>query len=109
MKYKDIKAIIANTRLPNAYYAFREGEVPDLPYIVWYFPAMRPEVADNSIHAQISALNIELYTLNKDFATEAAVETVLANAGLIWRKSEAILDDEDMYETLYEMEVLIDG
>lgn len=109
MKYKDIKAIIANTRLPNAYYAFREGEVPDLPYIVWYFPAMRPEVADNSIHAQISALNIELYTLNKDFATEAAVETVLANAGLIWRKSEAFLDDEDMYETLYEMEVLIDG
>ena len=109
MKYKDIKTIIGNTNLPNAYFQFREGDAPDLPYLVWYFPAMRPEVADNAIHAQISALNIELYTLNKDFATEAAVETVLADAGLIWRKSEACLDDEDMYETLYEMEVLIDG
>lgn len=109
MKYKDVKSIIANTRLPNAYYAFREGEAPALPYIVWYFPASRPEVADNSTHAQIAALNIELYTINKDFATEATVETILAEAGLIWRKSDTYLEDEDMYETLYEMEVLIDG
>lgn len=109
MKYKDIKTIIGNTNLPNAYYQFREGEAPDLPYLVWHFPSMRPEIADNSTHAQIAALNIELYTLNKDFAVEAAVETVLADAGLVWRKSEAYLDDEDMYETLYEMEVLIDG
>ena len=109
MNYSDVKTIIGNTNLPNAYYQFREGEVPDLPYLVWYFPNSRPETADNKIHAQISALNIELYTLNKDFAVEAAVETVLADAGLVWRKSEAFLDDEDMYEILYEMEVLING
>ena len=34
MNYSDVKTIIGNTNLPNAYYQFREGEVPDLPYLI---------------------------------------------------------------------------
>jgi hypothetical protein len=54
-------------------------------------------------------LNVELYTRNKDFSVESAVENVLLNAGMVFTKEETYLNDEHMFEVLYLMEVIIDG
>ena len=50
-------------------------------------------------------MNLELYTDQKDFKLEKRVEQVLSEAGLYWDKTESFLDEEQMYEVLYEMEV----
>ena len=54
-------------------------------------------------------MNLELYTDSKDFALEQQVEQVLRTAEFTWNKTEDYLEDEEMYEVLYEMEVLMYG
>lgn len=109
MRYTDVKAMMEEIGLQFAYYFFEEDSAPGLPFCVFYFPGERTEPADNTVHAKISTLNIELYTKNKDFDTEADLEAVLARHDLPFIKTETYLSDEHCYEVLYEMEVVIDG
>lgn len=109
MKRAEIAEMLKNTGLPVTYYEWQQGHVPPLPYICYYYPSMEPEAADNSNHAAVYQLNVELYTKNKDFETEALVETALSDPGMVFSKDESYINDERMYETLYIMEVLIDG
>ena len=92
-----------------AYYKFGEGTNPELPYAIFYYPNSDNESADSGVWADISALNIELYTANKDFAKEQLLESVLKSHGFFFNKTETYLNDEKMYEVLYQMEVVIDG
>ena len=109
MKLKDVTDMLESTGYPVVYLAWRENEVPKLPYICYYYPSMTPETADNTHYAQFYSLNVELYTKNKNFEVEQLVETALLNAGMVFTKEEDFLSDENMYETLYMMEVFIDG
>lgn len=108
MHYTEIKTMVAQTKLPSTYYSFPEKGAPALPYIVWYLPQSNNFAADNKVYKPIEALNIELYTQTKDFETEAIVEAVLNDWGMVWQKTEAYIEDEQMYEVLYEMQIVID-
>lgn len=109
MTYKEIAQMINSIGLPYTYYSFPIGNVPDLPYVVFYYPSNDDLAADNTNYQKIVRLNIELYTKNKDFATEELVESVLNAHDLVFSRSEDYLTSENMYEVLYEMEVLIKG
>lgn len=109
MKRKEIVDALASTGYPVTYLQWPEKQVPPLPYICYYYPAMNPETADDTHYAQFYALNVELYTKEKQFDVEENVEKALLNAGLVFTKEEDYLNDENMYEELYMMEVLIDG
>lgn len=50
-------------------------------------------------------IDVELYSADKDPVSESAVEAVLTAAGLFYSKTEIWLEDEKMYEILYETEV----
>lgn len=112
MRYQDIPTILKETGLPVTYYAWPEDDlqnpVPDLPYIVFYYPKMRIEPADDHVAAQIVQVNVELYTKNKDFNTEMILEEILDKYSLIYDKGETYLKDESMYEVLYIIEAVID-
>ena len=69
----------------------------------------RAILADNTNYAQITELTIELYTDNKDFAAEAAVEDALTAAEIVYEKDETYIDSERMYMVTYSTEVLING
>lgn len=107
MTYAEIYSMISSIGLSCSYYQFPEGNAPALPYIVFYYPNNNDFVADNINYQTIVKLNIELYTENKDFTTEAAVETVLQNYGVVYQKTETYIDSELMYQILYESEVVI--
>lgn len=107
MTYLEVLTMLESTGLPVAYYAWREGSVPALPFLVYYYPSTDNFSADNRVHQVIQRLNVELYTENKDFQTEALVESALNQFGMFWDKSETYLDSEQMYLILYEMEVII--
>ena len=89
------------------YYQFPEGSAPELPYLIFYYPRTNNESADGVVWANINRLNIELYTENKEFLKESKIEAVLTKYGFFYNKIETYIDDEKMYEVLYEVEVVI--
>lgn len=91
------------------YYQFAENSAPPLPYLIFYYPFTQNEGADNVVWSNVNRLNIELYTENKEFGIEAELEAVLTEHGFFYDKSEQYIEDEKMYEVLYEMGVVIDG
>lgn len=109
MTFKEVTEMLEATGYPVVYLAWRENEAPELPYICYYYPSMAPETADDTHHAQIYSLNVELYTKNKNFTIETLVESKLLDAGMVFTKEEDFLSDENMYEVLYMMEVSING
>lgn len=108
MLLTEIKTMLGQTGLPTTYYSYPIGDVPALPYLVWYLPNSDNVPADDKVYKKIEALNIELYSKTKDFATEATVEAVLESWGMVWEKTESYLGDERMYEVLYEMQIIVD-
>lgn len=109
MTKSEIASMMAEIGYPYAYFSFKKKEAPPLPYVVWYFPSSSPETADDETYADVRALNIELYTEGKDFEAEAKVQAVLDAHEIPYITTESYIDDEDMYEVLYESEVLFNG
>lgn len=107
MTYEQIASMIESIGLPFTYYQFAEKEVPAPPFIVFWYPGNADDFADNVNYGRVVELNIELYSDNKDFTQEAAVERILTAAGLAFEKSETYIDSERMYEVLYETEVAL--
>ena len=105
MTHKEVMAMVKKLKLPNAYDHFAEGEVPETPYIVYRYPGSDNFAADGVVYHKINELDIELYTDKKDTKTENAIEAVLDEHGLFYQKTEVWLEDEKLYEVLYEMEV----
>lgn len=108
MKLTEIKTMLGQTGLPTTYYSYPIGDVPALPYIVWYLPGSENFDADDKVYKKIQTLNIELYTKTKSFATEKTVEDILDANHIVWEKTESYLEDEKMYEVLYETQIHID-
>ena len=107
MTYKEIAEMIESMGLPYAYHAFPNNGAPELPYIVFNYPSRDDFGADNFNYVHIENVDIELYTENKDFATESAIESVLEQNGLFYSKTEMYLESEYMYEILYEVQTVI--
>lgn len=108
MTYEEIyRALNSLEDIPVTYYAYPAGQVPDLPFMVYYYPSSNDEIADNTNWCRIEHINIELYTDNKDIETEARVEALLNSMGLVYTRAEQYIQSEAMYEVLYESEVAI--
>lgn len=109
MTIKEIYDNLTSTSLEVAYYQFPIDNAPELPFLVYYFPQSNDFMADAINYQKINSLNIELYTKEKEFDTEALVESALNSMGLTYKRTEAYLDDQRCYEVLFETEVLING
>ena len=109
MTYKEVADMIASAGLPYAYYEFPDDTPQTPPFICFYFPDSDDFYADNQNYVGIRRLYVELYTNEKDFDLESTVEGVLTANGLTFRKSDDYINSEKMWQTLYEMEVIIDG
>lgn len=109
MTYEEIyEALNSLEDIPVTYYAYQENDVPALPFMVYYFPNDNDDPADDTNYGRIMQLNVELYTEHKDFQTEARVESLLSSMGLVFTRAEQYITSEEMYEVLYESEVVID-
>jgi len=90
------------------YYQFDVGSAPKPPYLVFYFPSTENFSADNIVYAVKCIMNIEYYSDKKDFDAEQAIEKFLQDNEIPWEKEQAYLDDENMWETLYNTTVFIE-
>ena len=107
MKLSEIAEMIESFGLPFTYLQWDE-DVPDLPYIAYYYPETRTESADDSNFIQIKQLNIELYTKNKNIELENIITQILSDNDIPFESSETFLNDEMMYEVLFECEIPIE-
>lgn len=102
---EEIEKILERMNIPFRYFVFEEKEAVEPPFLVWYLPESNNFFADGIVYEKITRLNLELYTDQKDFELEECLESLLETAGMAWNKTEAFLDEEQLYEVLYEMEV----
>ena len=107
MTYKEISDMIASIGLPYAYYQFPDGTEQSPPFICFLFDSSNDLAADNTNYQRIRQLVVELYTDNKDFALESAVEAALNGSGLVYSRLESYIDSERMYMVAFTTEVII--
>ena len=107
MTEQDVYQMLKSIGMPMAYHHFGEGQEPEKPYLVYLYPGTDNFSADGIVYQGINQLDIELYTEKKDLETEKKVEAVLKEHGFFYEKTETYLTSEEMFEVLYEMEVLI--
>jgi hypothetical protein len=89
---------------PVAYGSFSSPVTP--PFITYQFAFSSDMIADNHNYVDIGNFQVELYTDKKDLATEQKVQDKLKELGLPYRKFEAYLDEEKMYQILYEVQLI---
>lgn len=109
MTYSDIATILTEVGIPLTYYQFSTSNVPNPPYLVYHYPERDDVLADNQNYVKVESLSIELYTDFKDFELEARVEEVLFNHNITYSKTENYIDVEQLYQIIYEGEVIING
>lgn len=90
---------------PTAYWSFPEGEAPAMPFLTYFENSSDNFGADNKVYHHRKRISVELYTKAKDTAAEDAVEAALDAAEIYWEKTSTHLDDEDVFEVIYDMEV----
>ena len=103
MTHNDVFEVLEELSLPIAYDHFAEGESPDPPFICFLYPKNIPIGADNTVYYQLHELDIELYTDAKDPVLEQRVEKLLTEHEMFFHKSEVWIEEEKMYEVLYEV------
>ena len=102
MKVEDLKTLLESTGLPVVYRAYTVDHAPDPPYLVFYGTQKLTMFADNKPYYTVPMWNVELYTDKKEPLTEARVEQVLDESGILYVSTEANWEDERLYEVLYE-------
>lgn len=105
MSFEEIVRMLSGIGLPFAYHHFAEGESPDPPFLIYLSPGSHNFAADGSVYFKVNLLDVELYTDIKDPDMEARVETAFDAAGFFYDKTESYIEEENLYEVLYEMEV----
>ena len=103
MTHNEVVEVLEELSLPIAYDHFAEGESPDPPFLCFLYPKNIPLGADNTVYYQLHELDIELYTDAKDPVLEQRVEKLLTEHEMFFHKSEVWIEEEKMYEVLYEV------
>ena len=88
-----------------AYHAFPEDQAVDLPVIVYDVVRSNNFGGDNKVYHPINQIEVQLYTVNKDLTSEAALEAALNAADAFWEKTETYLPDERCYQIIYELSI----
>lgn len=103
--------IMREIGFPFAYHHFAEGESPNPPFLLFLTSASSNFAADGKTYFKANEVHIELYADYKNPVLEEQVEAVLDRHGIFYNKTEAFIESEQLYETLYifEMEVTING
>jgi len=98
--YNELK----KTGFPVAYLKFKEP--PTLPFIVFINDSREGISADDKVWYKRNNYRIELYTNEKDPASELLIENTLDAAGIFYEMSDVgFIESENMYEVYYEIQI----
>lgn len=109
MRYAELDEMVESMGLPCAYRAFRKDTARPAPFICYYYDKNDDLFADNINYQEIVVLIIELYTREKELVIEKHMEKVLREHEMSYEKESLYIESQGMHETIYEMEVVING
>lgn len=89
---------------PVAYSSFTTSPSP--PFITYQFAYDDDFMADGYNFADISNFQVELYTKFKDIAAEKLVQDKFKELKMPYRKNEAWLDSEKLFQIIYEIQLI---
>lgn len=104
MTQDELYNLLKSTGLPVAYHHFKNP--PNLPYIVYLFTYSNNYGADNKVYSKINNYQVELYSDKKDLESEKLIEELFDENGIFYEKSETYIESEDLYQVLYEIQVI---
>jgi hypothetical protein len=107
MDIKGLRTVLNSTGLPVVYHSFQSSglKVKQPPYIMYYLKNSDNTGADNKVYYKRNHYNIELYTNKKDIAAEQKLEDAFDSASIFYEKTESYIDEEKMFDILYEIEI----
>lgn len=102
MKLSDFAVILEQARLPVTYRAYQEGNVPDMPYLVYFESIPIINAADNTVNHQIKTVTVELVFERKDEDLEEQLEELWSTHELFFDALEEIyIETERLYVKPY--------
>ena len=107
MTHAEVKTMLASVGIPTAYDQFPDNTGQQPPFICFFYNYNNDFLADDKNYQKIEHLIVELYTDNKDFSLEAAVEADLSSHDIVYTRNEEYIDSEQMYLVVYESDVII--
>lgn len=109
MTREEVYSMIGSIGLPCAYYEFPDNTPQVPPFVVWFFSVNNDVFADDTNYIDKEVLNVELYTKERDFDLEKAVESILTSNGFTYAKEANFVESERIWQVSYESEVIING
>lgn len=109
MTQAELYAALKSLGMPVAYSHFentQENPAPPPPFITYQFAYSSDMMADNQNYLAISNFQVELYTAKKDPAVEKLVQDKLKELRLPYSKTEIWLDDERLFQVIYEIQLI---
>lgn len=102
MKLSEFAEILEQAGLPVTYHAYQEGNVPDLPYLVYFESNPIVSAADNTVNHQIKSVVVELAFEKKDEDSEERLEELWTNHELFFEaQEETFIETERLYVKPY--------
>ena len=109
MNQPELYSALKSLGLPVAYSAFVEtptNPLPKPPFITYQFAYSGDMMADNLNYVEISNFQVELYTKIKDMATEKILQDKFKELELPYNKTETTLESENLYQIVYEIQLI---
>ncbi len=103
MNLQEFKCILDKMNLPVAYREWQVGQVPSLPYLLFYEKGTINLSADNISYYKQKEIVVELYTHTKNMREEGNLEKLLDEEKLPFESYESYLETEKMYLKAYEL------
>jgi predicted ABC-class ATPase len=100
---------LESTGYPVAYHHFivnEENPLPTPPYIIYIRAFDNNISSDSKVHGKFKFYQVELYTVKKDLVAEKKLETVLNNINSEYETSEIYIEEQALYQVVYQIKVI---
>lgn len=105
MTLEELKVLLDETGLPVGYHQWAVGQVPKLPYILYYAKSDNNFFADNEVYLASAEIVIELYSNLKNVLEERKLEKLLNDNKIPFTWYESYLNSERMNLKAYEITI----
>ena len=86
--------------------AWAQDEFPEVPYVTYTCHADNNFFADDKVYQKIRSMRAVLYSTKKDEKLETLIESALDEAEIPWNMTDEFENEQKVFMTIYEAEVI---
>lgn len=105
MTLPELRKLLDVLGMEIAYHQWGVGQVPDLPYILYYADEDNNFLADDTVYHDGYAVTIEVYSKEKNLLMEEKIKQLLKENQIPYKSYEKYLETENMYLKAYEINI----